>query len=116
MMVTLISGFFPLAKPSSSSSMESFPWMDMFGPATCCDPRILALFNKLSALLKEVEKFQKAADEKKVSTSLLCWADICCLGDMVDFHKAPKVNKSFAGLLDKSILSSRYVALSRRHL
>ena len=114
--VFLITGFFPHVKPSSSSySMESFPWMDMFGPTLSRDPCIfLFLFDELSALLKEVnEKFQKAADEKnKVSTALPRWDDVYCLGDLPDFHKAPKVSESFSQLLDKPMPSSRYVALS----
>ena len=65
--VTLIAGFFPRAKPSSSSSPseELVPWEDICGPSGC-DPWIfLSLFNKISALSKQVnEKFQKTVDEK----------------------------------------------------
>ena len=34
------------------------------------------------------------------------------MGDLPNFHKAPKVNESFFRLLDKPVSSSRYVALS----
>ena len=63
---------------------------------------------------KEVsEKFHKAADDKKKASSALPhWGDVCPLGDLPDFHKAPKVNKSFSRLLDKPVSSSRYVTLS----
>ena len=114
--VTLITGFFPHATPSSSSScVGSFPWMDICGTSLSRDPRIfLSLFDKLSVLSKAVnEKFRKTADEKqKTSTALLHWGDVYRLGDKPDFHKAPKVNESFSRLLDKPVSSSRYVALS----
>ena len=83
-LVTLIMGFFPPAKlSSSSSSEESFPLMDIWGPSLSRDPRIfLSLFDKLSALSKEVnEKFRKAADEKTtMSTALPRWGDVYHLG------------------------------------
>ena len=82
--VTLITGFFPHVKPSSSSSSEeSVPWMDICGPSSSCDPRIfLSFFDKMSALSKKVnEKFRKTADEwKKTSIALPRWVDIYCLG------------------------------------
>ena len=58
------------------------------------------------------EKFVTAADEKKkISSALLTWGEIYCLGDLDKFHKAPRINKTFS-LLSKSISSSRYVSLS----
>ena len=114
--VTLITGFFPHAKPSfSSSSVELFPWMAMFGPMSSRNPLIfLSLFDKLSELSKEVEeKFRKATDKKKkASTALPRWGDVYRLGDLPDFHKAHKVKESFSRLLDKFVSSSRYMALS----
>ena len=86
--VSLITSFFPHAKPSSSSE-RSCPWMNVFDTATRSDPRIfLALFDKLSSVSKEVnEKFSKAADAKKrASTALLRWGDIYRLGDLDMFH------------------------------
>ena len=90
--------------------------MDVFGTATRCNLRIfLTLIDKLLSVSEEVnEKFCKAADDikRKASTSLPHWGDVHHLGDLDTFHKAPKVNKSFSQLLDKPVLSSRYVALS----
>ena len=67
-----------------------------------------SLFDKMSALSKEVdEKFQKTVDEKMMtSTALPRWGDVCRLGDLPDFHKSPKVNKSFSRLLDKPVFLS----------
>ena len=110
--VSLITSFFPHAK--LSSSMESYPWMDVFGSSHCRDPRIFfSLFDKLSSVSKEVnEKFRKATDDKKkASTDLPHWGDTYRLGDLSDFHKAPKVNKSFLRLLDKPVSSSHYITL-----
>ena len=84
--VSLIMSFFPHAKPSSS--MESYPWMDVFGSFHRHNPRIfLSLFNKLLSVLKEVnEKFRKAANnQKKASTALPHWGDVYRLGDLVVF-------------------------------
>ena len=116
--VTLIAGFFPRVKPpscsSSSLSEELIPWEDICGPSSGRDPRIfLSLFDKMSALLKQVnEKFQKAVDEKKTSSALPRWGNVYRLWDLPDFHEAPKLNESFLRLLNKPVASSRHVALS----
>ena len=77
--------------------------MDICGPSSSRDPRIfLSLFDKMSALSKEVnEKFQKTTDDKKMSTAFPRWGDVYCLGDRPAFHKALKVNESFSRLLNK---------------
>ena len=114
--VSLVTGFFPRAKPDSSSSTEGFvPWEDICGPSSGCDPQIfLMLFDKMRSLSKEVsEKFRKASDEgKKMSSALPHWGGAYCLGDLPDYHKALCVDESFGRLLDKPVSSSRHVALS----
>ena len=112
--VALITSFFHHFKPSSSSpSVELYPWMTAFIMSRRCDSRVfLSLFDKLSSVSKEVsEKFRKVADDKKKAFALPHWGDVYCLGDLLEFHKAPKVNESFSRLLDKSVSSSRCVAL-----
>ena len=72
--------------------------MDVIGMTNCCDPCIfLPLFNKQSSVSKEVnEKFRKAADDKKKSsTTLPHWGDIYCLGDLGAFHKAPRLMRVY---------------------
>ena len=99
--ITLITGFFPHLKPSSASpSDDLYPWLDVFGTSLRRNPRLfLTLFEKLSALSKEIdEKFRKAADDKKSSSD--------------DFFKAPKINESFSCLLSKPVSTSRYVSIS----
>ena len=56
--VTLIIGFFPRAKLSSSSSSEELiPWEDICGPTSARDLWIfVSLFNKMSSLSKQVAK------------------------------------------------------------
>ena len=68
----------------------------------------------MKSLLKEVrEKFRKAADRrKKTSSALPRWGDVYRLGDFPDYHKALRLNESFSRLLDKPVASSRHVALS----
>ena len=95
--VSLVMGFFPCAKPDSSSSSteDSVPWEDICVPSSGFDPRIfLSLFDKMKSLSKEVcEKFQKAADErKKASSALPRWGDAYRLGDFPDYHKALCLN------------------------
>ena len=105
--VTLITGFFPHAKPSSSSSsVESFPWMDICGPSSSCDPCIfLSLFDKLSLLSKEVnKKFRKAPDEEKMSAALPRWGDIYCPGDWPDFKRHLKRTRVSRGYLTNPCL------------
>ena len=114
--VSLITSFFPHAKPSSSiSSEELYPWMDVVGTSNRHSPCIfLAPFDKLLSVSKEVnEKFRKAADDKKKApTALPRWGDVYRLGDLDASHKAPRVNESFSRLLDKAVSPSYYVALS----
>ena len=116
--VSLFTGFFPRAKPSSSSSSTEdwILWEDICGPSSGCDPRIFVLFDKIKFLLKEVcEKFQKAADKKnKTSSTLPHWWDFIGLGTYLtsDYHKTLKINENFSHLLDKPVVSSRYVTLS----
>ena len=74
--VTLITGFFPctkLSSSSSSSSEESIPREDICGPSSSRGPRnFLMLFDKMCSLSKQVsEKFQKTANEKKKTSSAL---------------------------------------------
>ena len=116
-MVSLITGFFPRAKPDSSSSSTdgSVPWEDICGPSSARDPWIfLTLFDKMKSLSKQVsEKFCKAADErKKTSSSLPRWGDAYRLRDFPDYHKALRVSERFERLLDKPVSSFRHVALS----
>ena len=95
--VSLITSFFPQAKPPpSSSSVESYPWMDVYGTSQRHDPHIF-LSDKLSLVSEEVnEKFRNAADDKKqASTALPHWGDVYHVGDLSDFHKASKVNEFF---------------------
>ena len=112
--ISLITGFFPHLKPSSASpSNDLYPWLDVFGTSLRRNSRLfLTLFEKLSALSKEIdEKFCKAADDKK-SSALPHWGDIYRLGDFDDFFKAPKINESFSCLLSKPVSTSRYVSIS----
>ena len=98
--VTLITGLFLHVKPSfSSSSVESFPWMDICGPSSRDSWIFLSRFDKMPALSKEMnEKFWKVADETKMSTALPHWGDVYHLGDRPDLYKAPKVNESFSSV------------------
>ena len=74
----------------------------------------MTLFDKMKSSSKEVsEKFRKAADERKKTTSSLPrWGITYCLGDFPDYHKALRISESFERLLDKLVSSSRHVALS----
>ena len=97
-------GFFPGAKPDSSSSSteDSVLWEDICGPSSGRHPRIfLTLFDKMKSLSKEVsEKFCKAADErKKTSSALPRWGVAYRLGNFPEYHKALRVNESFERLL-----------------
>ena len=114
-MVNLITGFFPCAKlDSPSSSLESFPWLDVVNVFQRRGPRIfLTLFEKLEAVSKEVfEKFRKATDGRKTSSALPTWGDVYRLSNLPEFHKAPKLNESFSRLLEKMLAASRSIALS----
>ena len=108
--------FFPHAKLASPSlSSESYPWFDVLGASQQCDPRIvLALFEKLVAVSKEVyEKFRKAADnKKKTSSALLTWGDVYHLSDYPKFDKTQKLNESFSCLREKTLSNSHSIALS----
>ena len=74
----------------------------------------LSLFDKLAPLKREVEdQFAKAAEDKKKAVSALHkWGDIYHLGDLEDFHRAPKLNEKFSRLLDKQVSSLRYLAMT----
>ena len=113
--VNLITGFFPRAKSDSLfSSLESFLWLDVVNISQQRDPRIfLTLFDKFTAVSKEVfEKFRKAADNnKKTSSALPAWGDVYRLSNF-PFHKAPKINENFSRLMEKTLASSRSVTLS----
>ena len=114
--VNLMTGFFPHAKSdSSSSSSESFPWLDVVNVSQQCHPCIfLTLFEKLAAVSKEVfEKFCKAADIKKRTLSAFpAWGDVYHLSNLPEFHKAPELNECFSHLMEKTLASLRSVALS----
>ena len=113
--VSLITGFFPAAKPTDSSAVDMSPWFDDFGSSRRRGPRVfLFLFDKLSPVKRDIEdKFQKAADDKKKATSALpTWGDVYRLGDLPDFFKAPKINESFSRLLGHPVSISCYVSLS----
>ena len=113
--ISLITGFFPHSKSSvASSSDELIPWLDVFGNTRHRSPRVfLNFFDKLSTISKEIEKFDKVADDKKKASSAFHhWGEVYCLGDMEKFHKAPKINESFTRLLNKPVSTSRYVSLS----
>ena len=61
--VSLITGFFPGAKPADCTSVDLLPWFDDFGSAHCRDPRVFSsLFDKLAQVKWDIDKFQKAAD------------------------------------------------------
>ena len=112
--VSLITGFFPDAKPSGSAKVDPSSWFCDFGSARQCNLHVfLSLFDKLALVKSDIEeKFFKAVDDrKKVTSSLLTWGDIYRLGDLSGFHKATKVNKSVYRLLDKPVASSWYVSL-----
>ena len=114
-MTSLVTGFFLRSKPSVASTLDNLiPWLDVSGNMRRHSPRIfLNLFDKLPAILKEVEeKFRKAADDKKASSALPQWGEIYHLGDLEKFYKSPKINKSFSRLLSKPVSTSRYVSLS----
>ena len=66
------------------------------------------------AVLKEVlEKFWKATDKKKKTSSALpTWGDIYRLRVLPEFHKAPKLDESFSPLLGQTLSSSQSIALS----
>ena len=73
-MISVITSYFPNSKPSiSSDSNFLIPWLDVFGNTHRRSPCVsLNLFEKLSAISKEVdEKFVKAAEEKKMASSAL---------------------------------------------
>ena len=74
--ISLITSYFPSSRPSyfpssrpvvATDSDPLIPWMDTFGNTRRRPSRVhLLLFQKLSAIYKEVDaKFLKAADEKK---------------------------------------------------
>ena len=75
---------------------------------------LLSLFDKLTPVMKDIEeKFCNASDDQKKATSCLpVWGDVYHLGDIIDFHHAPHINKSFSRLLDKKVASSRFVSVS----
>ena len=109
--ISLITGFFPAAKPAdSTASVDLSPWFDDFGTACCRDPRVfLSLFDKLAPVKQDIDdKFQKAADEKKKANNAV--EDLCKL------HKVPKINESFSRLLDKPVSTSHHVSLSSDEL
>ena len=90
-------------RPSSSSTKDSSPWFDNFGDPRRKEPSVfLSLFDKLTPVKREVEdQFAKAAEDKKKAISAMHkWGDIYHLGDMKDFHCAPKLNENFLRLLD----------------
>ena len=91
--VALISDYFPAATPVTPSATDSSPWFDDFGNPRLREPRaFLSLFEKLAPLRQEVAmRFAKAADDKKATTALPKWGDVYCLGDLKDYHPAPKV-------------------------
>ena len=113
--ISLITGLFPHPKPSSTSPSDNlYPWLDVFGTSQRRKPCVfLTLFDKLSEVSKEIdEKFYKATDDKMASSALPHWSDVYRLGDLADFHKAPKTNESFSRPLHKPVSTSRYVSLS----
>ena len=86
--VSLITSFFPAAKPSDSSSIDLSLWFNDFGMERCRDPRVfLSLFDKLAPVKRDIdEKFCKAADEKKKATNALPnWGRCLSLGGLARF-------------------------------
>ena len=113
--VSLITVFFPAAKPADSCVVDRSPWFDDFGVCRQRDPLVfLSLFDKLAPVKKEIEdKFVKVTDDmKKATTALPAWSDVCRMGDLPDYFKAPKVNESFSQLLDRPVSNSQYVSIS----
>ena len=102
--IDLITTYFPASKPSVSSEPDSLiPWLDDVGDVRKRCPRVfLNLFEKLAAVHEEVnEKFLKAADKTKASSSLPPWSEVCCLGNLYKFDMAPQVNECFSQLPSK---------------
>ena len=98
--LALITGLFPAAKPSVSPNVDVSLWFEDFGSAKRRVPRVLlSLFDKLTPVMKDIdEKFRKASDDRKKATSCLpVWGDAYRLGDIKDFHRAPRINKSSCG-------------------
>ena len=55
--VSLITGFFPEAKHSGSSSVDFSPWSDNFGVPRRHDPCVfLSVFDKLALVKKDIEE------------------------------------------------------------
>ena len=112
--VSLITWFFPAAKPTDSCVVDSSPWFDDFDACRQRDPRVfLSLFHKVTPVKKEIEgKLAKVADDKKATTVLPAWSDVYHLGDLPDYLKASKVNERFSCLLDRLVSNSRCVSTS----
>ena len=86
-MVSLVTGFFTCAKPSSSSSSaeESIPWEDICGSSSGRDPRIfLLLFDKMQSARGSERPWTRRRKRPP-----LCHAggDAYRLGDFPDYHK-----------------------------
>ena len=65
--ISLITVFFPGARPTESCMVDRSSWFEDFGAARQRDPHtFLALFDNLSPVKKEIaEKFAKVADNKR---------------------------------------------------
>ena len=114
--VSLITGFFPAAKPKDVKPADSASWFEGFGDVKRCDPRffLFFLFNKLRSIKVEVDsKVQKSAHNRKKAIGVLpSWGDVYHVSDLPEFHKAPPLNKQFSRLLDKMVASSRFMSMS----
>ena len=114
--VSLITGFFPAAKPKDVKPADLASWFEGFGDVKRCDPRffLFFLFNKLRSIKVEVDsKVQKSAHNRKKAIGVLpSWGDVYHVSDLPEFHKAPPLNKQFSRLLDKMVASSRFMSMS----
>ena len=51
-------------------------------------------------------------DKKKATSALPELGDVYHLGDLWEYHRAPKLNESFLRLLDRQVSSSRYLTMT----
>ena len=113
--LALITRLFPAAKSSVSLNVDVSSWFEDFGLARRRNPGLLlSIFSKLGPVMSDIEeKFCKSSNERKKATSCLpVWGDGYHLGNIKEFHRAPRINESFSRHLEKQVSSLRFVSMT----